>query len=146
MERKRLGAALFGLYCAVMLWLLFDRPGASEGVPYWEQVAANLNLVPFRTLRLFGSLLTDHRSHLVQAAVINLFGNVVMFIPLGLLLPTVWEKLRSLGKVLLTTAVIITTVEIVQLLTLVGSCDIDDLILNLIGSALGYGVYRFLET
>ena len=146
MKRKRLGAALFGLYSAVMLWLLFDRPGASEGVPYWEQVSANLNLVPFRTLRLFGSLLTDHRPHLVQAAVINLFGNVVMFIPLGLLLPTVWEKLRSLGKVLLTTAAIITIVEIMQLFTLVGSCDIDDLILNLIGSALGYGVYRFLET
>ena len=146
MKRKRLGAALFGLYSAVMLWLLFDRPGASEGVPYWEQVSANLNLVPFRTLRLFGSLLTDHRPHLVQAAVINLFGNVVMFIPLGLLLPTVWEKLRSLGKVLLTTAAIITIVEIMQLFTLVGSCDLDDLILNLIGSALGYGVYRFLET
>lgn len=145
MERKRLGAALFGLYCAVMLWLLFDRSGASEDVPYWEQVSANLNLVPFRTLRLFGSLLTDHRPHLVRAAVVNLFGNVVMFIPLGLLLPMVWEKLRSLGKVLLTTAAIITIVEIMQLFTLVGSCDIDDLILNLIGSALGYGVYRYLS-
>jgi len=31
-----------------------------------------------------------------------------------------------------------------QLLTLLGSCDIDDLLLNLMGTALGYGVFRLM--
>ena len=140
-NNRNVHTALFLAYCALMLWLLFDRPGYVPGIPYWEQVESNLNLVPFRTLRLFAELLSDHRPHLVQAAVVNLFGNVIMFIPLGFLLPRVFNQLTSLPRVLLATAIIITAVEIIQLFTLVGSCDIDDLILNLIGSAIGYGFH-----
>lgn len=146
MKQNRIWTALFGLYCTLMLWLLFDRPGFVEGIPYWEQVESNLNLVPFRTLRLFSRLLSDHRPHLVRAAVINLFGNVIMFIPLGFLLPMVWENSRKLWKVLLATAIVITAVEILQLFTLVGSCDIDDLILNLLGAAIGYGLFRLFKS
>lgn len=145
MNQKKIWTALFVGYCALMLWLLFDRPGYVEGIPYWEQVRSNLNLVPFRTLKLFSELLTDHRPHLVRAAVVNLFGNVIMFIPLGFLLPLVFGKLRKLWKVLLITALIITFVEILQLFTLVGSCDIDDLILNLLGAAMGYWLCRLFR-
>ena len=145
MKQNRIWPVLFGLYCALMLWLLFDRPGSVPGISYWEQVKSNLNLVPFRTLRLFTELLSDHRPHLVQAAVVNLFGNVLMFVPLGFLLPLTFRKLTGLWKFLLATASLITAVELLQLFTLVGSCDIDDLILNLIGAALGYGLYRIYE-
>ena len=142
MKQNRIYPVLFVGYCALMLWLLFDRPGYVPGIPYWEQVESNLNLVPFRTLRLFAELLSDHRPHLVRAAVVNLFGNVIMFIPLGFLLPLTFRKLSRLRKILLTTTLIITAVELIQLFTLVGSCDIDDLILNLLGAAFGYGLYR----
>ena len=128
-------------YCALMLWLLFDRPGYEPGIPYWEQAAEHLNLIPFRTLRLFGELLVSGVRSYIRMAVINLGGNVIMFIPLGFLLPRVFPHLTSLPRVLLVTAVLITAVEITQLFTLVGSCDIDDLILNIIGSAIGYGFH-----
>lgn len=144
MKRDRICTALFMAYAALMLWLLFDRPGFTPGIPYWEQVAGQLNLVPFRTLRLFADLLDSGvRSH-IQMAVINLGGNVIMFIPLGLLLPRVFPKLSSLPRVLLTTAAIITAVEIIQLFTLVGSCDIDDLILNVAGAAVGYWLHKLI--
>ncbi len=145
MKQNRIWTVLFGLYCALMLWLLFDRPGYVEGIPYWEQVESNLNLVPFRTLRLFAELLSDHRPHLVRAAVINLFGNVIMFVPLGFLLPLTFRRLTTLWKALLTTVFLITAVELLQLFTLVGSCDIDDLILNLFGAAIGYGLFRLYK-
>ena len=93
-------------------------------------------------MKLFSGLLSDHRPHLVQAAVINLFGNVIMFIPLGLLLPSLFSKLQRLWKMLFAVTLIIIAVEILQLFTLVGSCDVDDLFLNLIGAALGYGLYK----
>ena len=144
MAKQKLYTAAFMAYGALMLWLLFDRPGYVDTVPYWEQVNAQLNLVPFRTLRLFGSLLDSTRPDYVRSAIINLGGNILMFIPLGLLLPKVFPKLSSLPRVLLTTAAIITAVEIIQLFTLVGSCDIDDLILNVLGSALGYGLHKLL--
>ena len=142
MNKRKLHSALFLAYGALMIWLLFDRPGYDPAVPYWDQVTAQLNLIPFRTLRLFAGLLDSGvRSH-IHTAVINLGGNIIMFIPLGFLLPKVFPKLSSLPQVLLATAVIITAVEIIQLLTLVGSCDIDDLILNVIGSAMGYGLHE----
>ena len=57
----------------------------------------------------------------------------------------IWAKLRKLWRTLLTTGLIITLVELIQLFTLVGSCDIDDLILNLLGAAMGYGIYKLIK-
>ena len=144
MNKQKLHTALFLAYGALMIWLLFDRPGYDPAVPYWDQVTAQLNLIPFRTLRLFADLLNSGvRSH-ITIAVINLGGNIIMFIPLGFLLPKVFPKLSSLPRELLTTAIIITIVEIIQLFTLVGSCDIDDLILNVVGSAIGYWFHKLI--
>ena len=145
MNNRKLYTVLFLAYCALMLWLLFDRPGYDPGIPYWEQASGHLNLVPLRTLRLFTQLLDSSRPELVRAAVINLAGNIIMFIPLGLLLPKVFPKLSTLPRVLLATAMVITLVEITQLFTLVGSCDIDDLILNLLGAAIGYGILKSVK-
>ena len=142
MASKKWNTVLFAVYCALMLWLLFDRPGYVAGVPYWEQIRAHLNLVPFRTLKLFSGLLDSVHPEYVRAAVINLGGNILMFIPLGFFLPRVLSKTTSLPRVLLITAMLITAVEILQLFTLVGSCDIDDLILNVIGSAAGFGIHK----
>ena len=122
--------------------LLFDRPGYDPSMPYWEQATGHLNLIPFRTLRLFAGLLGSGIRSYIRMAVINLGGNIIMFIPLGFLLPRVFSKCTSLSRVLLVTAVIITVVEIIQLFTLVGSCDIDDLILNVFGSGLGFGIHK----
>ena len=144
MKQKRIWVILFALYGALMLWLLFDRVGYEPGLPYWEQVHQQLNLVPFRTLRLFADLLDSGVRSYIRMAVINLGGNVIMFIPLGFLLPRVFEKVNRFWKILLATALVITAVEIIQLFTLVGTCDIDDLILNLIGSAIGYGIHKLI--
>lgn len=145
MNNRKWNTALFVAYSGLMLWLLFDRPGYTEGIPYWEQVTRQLNLVPLRTLRLFAHLLDSADSDYVRAAIINLGGNIIMFIPLGFLLPRVFPRLCSLPQVLLATAAIITVIELLQLFTLVGSCDIDDLILNVIGAALGYGLYKLTK-
>ena len=145
MKRSRIVYALFVAYCALMLWLLFDRPGYIDGIPYRDQLLLNLNLMPFRTLRLFFGLLHDHRPYLVRAALINLLGNVVMFVPLGLFLPLIFTRLRKLWRTLFTVTLLIAAVEIAQLFTLLGSCDVDDLILNLLGAALGYGIYKRIK-
>lgn len=139
-NRRKLYIGLFAVYAALMLWLLFGRRGYVEGTPYLQQMKANL--IPFRTLKLFFRLLSHHRPRLVRSAAVNLAGNVILFIPLGWFLPVVFSKLHKAWKTLLCAALIITAVELTQLLTLVGACDVDDLILNLIGAALGYCLYR----
>lgn len=136
---------LFMLYSAVMLWLLFDRSGAVEGLGYWEQVRQSYSLKPFRTILLYWNLLGSSRKILARLAVINLFGNIIMFVPLGFFLPTIWKKLRKLWRTLLATALMISAIELAQLFTLLGTCDVDDLILNLAGATIGYIIFRLLH-
>ena len=148
MEKKarQLNQVFFLLYCLCLLWLLFNREYNLEGVPYWQQVADSINLKPFHTIRLYTRLLTDPvRPYLTKLAVINLAGNVLMFIPFGYFLPAIWPKLRGFLKTVLVSALTVVTVEISQVLLLVGSCDIDDLILNLLGVAAGYGFCKLTK-
>ena len=145
-KRQALLRLGFLLYCALMLWLLFDRTKPEAVEDYWGLMAQNVNLRPFETIRLYWELLTipeyaRYRNH----AIVNLLGNIVMFVPLGAFLPALWKRMRKLWKTLLVTALLIAAVEIAQLLLLVGSCDVDDLILNVIGAGIGYGIYRLIK-
>ncbi len=142
-DRQRKGSmVLLCLYAGLMLWLLFHRePG--EGALYWELVRSRLNLRPFVTIVRFVRLMSSEKEHLVRLGVVNLVGNVVMFIPMGLLLPGAFPGLAKLWQAALVSGGVICAVEILQALLLVGSCDVDDLILNLVGVVIGYGLYRF---
>lgn len=138
--KKRSRAAVwaaFAVYCLVMLWLLFHRASRLTYMPYWDTVRANLNLVPFRTMRLFW----DSYSFMPRAAMINLAGNVAVFIPLGLFLPCLWKNQQRLWLFALTVVLAVAAVEVTQLFTFTGSCDVDDLILNLAGSIIGFGIF-----
>lgn len=140
--------AIFFAYGIVMLWLLFGQrvDTLGQGRPYLDQLRSNLNLQPMQTLRLLWDLTqNDHSEYLVRFAVINLVGNIVMFVPLGYFLPRLNPALRGFFRVLFTGAGLITIVELVQLFSLLGSCDVDDLILNLAGTALGYILFKILR-
>ena len=142
-KHRKLHMALFCAYSVFMLYLLFNRAGGIEGMDYWKQIRANLNLEPFHTIRLFLKVL-DQQAY-SAAAVINLGGNVIMFIPLGFLLPRVFTGLQKFRRGILATVLIIIAVELTQLFTLLGSCDIDDLILNVIGAAFGYIIHKLIK-
>lgn len=75
--------------------------------------------------------------------VINLVGNVVMFIPFGYLIPAVFSSRWSFSKFLLLFTALIILLETAQMLLRVGTGDVDDLFLNVIGGLLGFGIYRF---
>lgn len=133
-------------YILFMLWLLFgQRMRWYAPVDMAEFMEENLNLEPFHTIRLFTWVLKNSENiNLIRLAYINLAGNVAMFIPLGFFLPAVCAKLRRFWPFFVSTAVIIILIELTQLLTQLGTCDIDDLILNLIGCTVGYCVFRII--
>ena len=74
----------------------------------------------------------------------NTVGNVTMFIPTGIVLPVVYKKLNSFGKVVAAGAFISLCIEILQLPFASRAYDIDDLILNTLGVIAGYGIYVFI--
>ena len=92
---------LFLVYAAVMLWLLFGQRIGDDGVSIHLNISGeNLNLVPLKTVKHYIWLLQNSTNRaLLRHAVINLVGNVVLFIPLGWFLPYNWEKFRSIFRV-----------------------------------------------
>lgn len=99
----------------------------------WESA----NLIPFQSIRLFLA-----PSNLTPAIRIqNLAGNVLLFVPLGLLLPLWFRRCRRLLYVTGAAAVLSLFYEVVQLLFGFGSFDVDDLLLNTMGGMIGYGLF-----
>ena len=91
-----------------------------------------VNLIPFVHLFDYGS---------IRDIIWNVAGNMVMFIPSGIVLPIVFKSLNSCGKVVAAGALISLCTEILQLPFASRASDIDDLILNTVGVAAGYGIY-----
>ena len=134
------------IYGVLMLWLLFgQRLGNQSDAPYWEALLGNLNLQPTHTIQRYIHLLQgDYSSYLKQHAFINLFGNVIMFVPLGVLLPGIWKRMRQFWVFLFSGIGIILAIELIQLFTLLGSCDVDDLLLNIVGISIGFVMRKWL--
>lgn len=139
----RLGLVIYGI---LMLWLLFgQRIGNQSDLPYWDALLGNLNLQPTHTIQRYIRLLQgDYSGYLKQHAFINLFGNIVMFVPLGILLPGIWKGMRRFLPFLFCGIGIIVSIELIQLFTLLGSCDVDDLLLNIVGISIGFMMRKLL--
>ena len=135
---------LFLVYLALMLWLLFGRSsGWDRGQSYAQQIAGNINLKPLYTIRNYLNIVLHYpQAKIFPHCVINLVGNVVMFVPAGWLLPRIFRPMRKFFLFLLTCLCAILAVEIVQLLSLLGSFDVDDIILNLIGMVTGFILWK----
>jgi len=78
-----------------------------------------------------------------KTIVINVFGNIIMFIPFGFL-GIVFKKLNSFKRLIINFLSVIIIIESFQYFTRLGVFDIDDIILNTIGVAIGFGIYKWL--
>ena len=70
--------------------------------------------------------------------------NVVLFIPLGLLVPIIWEKLNKFSNILATGFLFTILIEASQLLNN-RRTDIDDIILNVMGAVVGFGLFKLFD-
>ena len=93
---------------------------------------------PFRINAVPFVMLTDYDSR--RDLLLNLIGNVGMFIPSGILLPILYKRLHSFWRVLAAGAIMSLCIELLQLPFAVRASDVDDLILNTLGVAIGYGI------
>ena len=69
--------------------------------------------------------------------VINIIGNIAMFIPMGIVWPICFHKLDSIKKTVLAGISLILFIELTQLLCPERHTDIDDVILNTSGVLIG---------
>jgi len=81
---------------------------------------------------------------LIRIVQLLLVGNVLVFMPIGFLTAVLFRDLRSGWKMLLLGAGFSLVVETLQVLLAVRVFDVDDILLNALGTWLGYGVFRLL--
>ena len=103
-----------------------------------------LNLVPFAGIReqMTGTGGPESTIFFLQ----NLIGNLGLLLPLGVILPVLWERRRSFLSVVLIAASVSIAIETIQFfLRFIGTSrmsDIDDVLLNTIGGAAGYFLFK----
>ncbi|MCI8551312.1 MAG: VanZ family protein [Lachnospiraceae bacterium] len=123
---------MFAFYLAGLVYFMFfaeslGRTETAEGYRY--------NLEPFleirRCIRYWDVLGPIN-------AGMNLFGNVAAFMPFGFILPMLRFSNRKWHVVTLLSLLCSLCIETVQLISMRGSFDVDDLLLNTLGGFLGY--------
>lgn len=131
-----LGGFLFFCYMLSLVYFLFFAESYGR-MPQSREYA--LNLYPFHEIRRFWV----YRQQLgIFAVAANLAGNIIGFIPFGMILPIICPRSGSFFRILLLSLEFSLSVEILQLVFQVGSFDVDDLILNTLGGITGYLLFQ----
>ena len=130
-----LGNVLFIMYMILMIYFLFFSERYGRKSP---DEAYRYNLTLFKEIKRFW----EARSVIGwRISALNLAGNVAAFIPFGAILPVLNKRMRHFFRIAALGMVVSLIVEVIQLLTRVGSFDVDDILLNTIGTAAGYGIF-----
>ena len=118
------------------LFLLYGKFTAHSRMQIFCSILFGFYFAAVLALVGFPSIL-DHNPdvtlHLVPLAGIP----VLLFVPLGLFLPLLWDSCQSLRRTLLFALCVTLFIELSQLFTL-RATDINDILTNLAGAAIGY--------
>lgn len=123
---------LFMIYIMALSYFLFfsERYGRDISVREFRY-----NLTPFKEIKRF----IKYKNELgLESFLVNILGNIFAFAPFGFILPIISIKNRKFLNVFLMSFEFSLSVETIQLISKVGIFDVDDIILNVIGSIIGY--------
>ncbi len=95
-----------------------------------------LNLIPFKRFR--------DDVNVLKTVITEIVPNIIIFIPLGFFIPIVFKKMRKIYNTALIVLLVTFSIEFFQYF--IGrKSDIDDIITNLLGGIIGYGVFKSLN-
>ncbi len=138
-KRQKLGWVLFLLYLCLLAYFMFfsesfGRTDTDRGYAY--------NLVPLKEIMRY---FRYYRTLGMPLFLINIVGNVAAFMPFGFFLPIISRRSRKWYNTVSFGLIFSLILETLQLIFRVGSFDVDDMLLNTIGAALGFLVYKTVQ-
>lgn len=147
--QKRLISVVFFLYLLFIIRVIvFKYPMSQmqEIVNSWQKDVVleglnTANFVPFKTIKMYIQYydLPGLRSFS------NLFGNVLVFVPVGIMLPIVHRASKNIIVAIFNTLLFVIGIEVFQLFSNFGAFDVDDIILNMFGVLIGSCIYKILS-
>lgn len=142
-SKREAALAAFVLFMMGLLslafWGQYDAPGIMLRRTLLRlRSGAGINLTPFR------SIISYFRHYDRGYFMVNFWGNILMFMPWGFGLPLLWQREQGISPVICHSLALTLFIETVQLF--IGrSVDVDDLILNFLGSLSGAAIYFILK-
>lgn len=133
------------LYALILIQSLFLKKVAFDEIFLpGRELLHSINPEPFRTITNYLNIISDNTDfQLIAEAKVNLIGNIVLFFPLGIYLQ-MFKKDKRIFTSLIIVFLSTVAVEAIQYALGLGHCDIDDVILNLLGGFIGILFYRLL--
>ncbi len=134
---------LFTLYVAVLLFILFARYKDNFSLSladFTNRLSTAVNLKPFHTI---ASYLKAFENGNVSMTVVrnNLLGNFLLFMPYPLFISAL-SKCKNTFWIMFVTILTVVSVEMIQIITGLGSLDVDDMILNVSGALIAYIIFK----
>lgn len=128
---------LFVIYSLLLLFLTVFRQGYFpwDFHFYWHRSLTAINWVPLvETWKLTaGKSMIDF--------LYNSLGNILWFVPFGLLRPLISQRRASAMKTIIEGGLLSIGIESLQFVLLTGVSDVDDVIFNTLGVICGYMIY-----
>lgn len=133
-ERRIWGILLVVYLLLLVYFLLFCRAfGRNPGFQEYRY-----NLIPFREIVRF---YTFWKQVGLISAFLNLAGNLAGFVPLGFLVPMVVRRMQSWTRMVKLGFLVTLILEFFQLVLKAGIFDVDDILLNTVGTLIGYQIF-----
>lgn len=140
MKKKGFVVILFVAYLLAITYVLFfaetfGRTMATENFRY--------NIRPFKEIWRF----IQYAETLgFRSVALNLGGNILMFVPFGIFMGIFQGEKKRVWLATLWAFNCSLLIELSQLLSKVGSFDVDDIILNTLGGFIGIMVYKMFAS
>ena len=147
MQKRNWWKLFFAIYILVVIKVIIFK------YPYEEllKIAASwrrdvifeglgtANFKPFKTIKMY----IDYSYKL--NSVENLAGNILVFVPFGFLFPMVFQDGWKFSVMFVNAFTFVLGIETFQLFSAFGAFDVDDILLNCLGAALGFGIYKGMK-
>ena len=131
-------AALFG---ALIVSRVDYQTFAQTRAAYWQNFDLMTNFNPWETVQLYLNAIKYNYIGM-EIPLSNLIGNAMLFMPMAVFLPCLFRPMQRLWRFALVMLLLLVAVEALQLLLACGSCDIDDVLLNLAGTLIVFGILK----
>lgn len=137
---------VFVIYSCNLIYLLFfdgdfGRSFAIQNNKLLMNMMEGINLKPLKMINDYIIAYQNDNIRLVHVLT-NIVGNLIVFAPMGIFLPTLFKSLDSYIRFPIVIALMIIASEFLQVYFSVGVGDIDDFILNFTGAMIVFLIYK----
>lgn len=144
-KSRKMNASLLVLYViGVLAITLFARNSGYEARvminPFHQYIAIVKSI--YRICKQYGIHKFWRSLKINELMFTEIMLNVILFVPLGILLPSVYDRLRRWWIILIWGIVFSLIIETIQIANHLGCFDIADLMHNSIGAVIGYFIFQ----